>query len=303
MSEVSPNPTRTIRRITWIGLVVNLLLAAVKLAAGIFGQSRVLIADALHSFTDLTTDIAILVGSRYWDRPADRKHPYGHGKIESLVTLIIGMILLFLALNLVHESAFSLYDLFEGKRIPAPGMSALLAAVFSIVVKECLCRATLRAARKANSSAVAANAVHHRSDALSSIPAAISVGACIVFGERWSFLDPVGTIVVACMILYSVRDIIRDPMRTLLDQGEAEDILDRIERIAEKIPEIREIHNIRTRPLGGGHFAADLNIHVDPQMPVLKAHALSHRLSKEIQMQIHGIVDVVVHIEPEKMNQ
>ncbi len=301
MSEPSQDSIRAVRRITWIGLAVNLLLSAVKFAAGYFGQSRVLVADALHSLSDLVTDAAILVGSRYWGRPADKTHPNGHGKIESLVALIIGAALFLLALNLIRDAAVALYELFGGKKIPVPGHSALLAAAFSIVVKESLYRATMRTARRINSSAVAANALHHRSDALSSIPALLSVGITITFGERWTFLDPVGTIVVGCLILYSVYEITREPFRSLLDQGETEEIIDKIERISEQVPDIHRIHDIRTRPLGGGHFAADLRIHVDPAMPVLKAHALSHRLTAMIIGEVHGIVDVVVHIEPDDM--
>lgn len=301
MTETPQDTVRAVRRITWIGLALNLLLSAVKFATGHFGHSRVLVADALHSLSDLVTDAAILIGSRYWGRPADKSHPNGHRKIESLVALIIGMILLLLAIGLIRDAVVALYELLEGKKIPVPGNSALLAALFSIIVKEALYRATMRVAQRVNSSAIAANAAHHRSDALSSIPALFSVGITIVFGGKWSFLDPVGTVIVGCLILSSVYQILREPLHTLLDQGETEEIVDRIERIAEQVPEIHRIHDIRTRPLGGGHFAADLRIHVDPGMPVLTAHALSHRLMVLITHQVHGIVDVVVHIEPDDM--
>ena len=299
MNEAESDKSRAVRRITWIGLFLNLLLSAVKFAAGHFGQSRVLVADAVHSLSDLATDAAVLIGSRYWDRPADRNHPYGHGKAEPLVALIIGALLFLLAFHLIRDAAITLHEIFEGKQIPTPGHSALLAALFSIVVKESLYRSTMRVAHRVGSVAIAANAAHHRSDALSSIPALLSVGICIAFGPRWTFLDPVGTIIVGCLILFSVYEIAKEPLRTLLDQGEAEDILDKIERIAEQVPEIHRIHDIRTRPMGGGNFAADLRIHVDPSMPVLRAHALSHRLTALITHQVHGIVDVVVHIEPD----
>ncbi|MBO7726294.1 MAG: cation transporter [Thermoguttaceae bacterium] len=301
MNETERDKIRAARCITWIGLALNLLLSAVKFAAGHFGQSRVLVADAVHSLSDLVTDAAILIGSHYWGRPADQNHPYGHRKAEPLVALAISALLFLLAFHLIRDAAVTLYKIFEGKQIPTPGYSALLAALFSIVVKESLYRATMRVAHRVGSSAIAANAAHHRSDALSSIPALLSVGICIVFGPRWTFLDPVGTIIVGCLILYSVYEIAREPFRTLLDQGETEEILDKIERIAEQIPDIHRIHDIRTRPMGGGHFTADLRIHVDPAMPVLKAHALSHRLAAQITRQVYGIVDVVVHIEPDDM--
>ena len=300
MTDGAESSLSAVRRVTWLGLGANLLLSALKFAAGFFGHSRVMIADAVHSLSDLATDTAVLIGSRYWQRPADKDHPNGHGKIEALVALLIALALLLVSLGLIRDAVISLYGIAEGNVIPAPKEIALVVAIVSIVVKEHLYRVTLKAAHRAKSSALAANAAHHRSDALSSIPAALSVGTALAFGPKWTFLDPVGTIVVAILILFSVREILRDPLHTLIDQGETEEILDRIERISQEIPDIKKIHDIRTRPLGSGHFAADLSIHVDPNMPVLKAHALSHRLTATIKGRIHGIVDVVVHIEPEK---
>ena len=303
MTSAETGPLHAIRRITWIGAIANLLLSAIKFCAGVFGHSQVLIADAVHSLSDLATDVVLLVGSRYWERPADEDHPHGHGKIESLVALVIGLVLLLVALGLIRGACITLHDFVGGKRIPLPTKLPFFAALVSIVIKEWLYRITLRVATQTRSSAVAANAIDHRSDALSSIPAAISVAVCLLFGERWSFVDPVGTILVACLILYSVWQIIRTPIQTLLDQGETTEKLDQIRAIADELSDIRSIHKIRTRPMGNGHFAVDLHIQVDPDMQVRDAHELSHRFGNRIKNRVDNIVDVVVHIEPEEENQ
>lgn len=298
MTAAACDPIRSIRRVTWLGMIVNLFLAALKFVAGVFGKSSVLIADAVHSLSDLTTDAAVLIGSRYWDRPADSDHPNGHAKIESLVTLFIGLALAWVAVKLMCDAAVSLYQLTEGSAIPKPGILALAAALLSIAVKEYLYRVTLKAARRADSSAAAANAYHHRSDALSSIPAAVSVGVCLLFGARWTFLDPVATIVVSCMIFFSACQILRSPLGTLIDRGETEEAITQILDTANTFPDIRSVHKIRTRPLGGNRFAADLHLQVDPAMTVRDAHTLSHQFSGEVKRRNPNIADVVVHIEP-----
>ena len=289
---------RLVRRVTWIGLIVNVVLTILKFLAGVFAHSQVLIADAVHSLSDLVTDLAVLIGSRFWDQPADEEHPNGHAKIETLVTLFIGLALTVVALELIRGAVHSLNGLIDGDSIPLPGSFALVAALISIVLKEWLYRITVRAGRKASSPAVMANAWHHRSDALSSIPAAAAVGICLIFGDRYTYLDPVGTILVSCMILFAAVEIIRPAISTLLDRGETKDKVNQIREVVGSFPEISGLHKIRTRPLGGGRFAVDLHIKVDPAMSVLTAHSLSHRVSDALHRRIPDIVDVVAHVEP-----
>ena len=191
-----------LRRITWLGMILNLALAAMKATAGIFAHSQVLVADAVHSLSDLSTDVAILVGSRFWTRPADEDHPYGHAKLETMVTVFIGLVLGVVACELIATAIHRLYLLIEGNTFPLPGMPAFIAAVVSIIVKEWLFHRTALIGRRCRSTAILANAYHHRSDAISSIPAALAVGVCLFFGPKYSFLDPVGTILVSCMIFF-----------------------------------------------------------------------------------------------------
>lgn len=297
-SPKTSDSIRLVRRVTWIGLCVNLFLTALKFFAGVLAHSQVLIADAVHSLSDMATDLAVLIGSRFWGQPADEDHPNGHAKIESLVTLFIGLTLFLVALELIRGAVHSLNGVIDGKRIPLPGKFALYAAVISIILKEWLYRITVRAGRKAESPAAMANAWHHRSDALSSLPAAAAVGICLAFGERYAYLDPVGTILVSCMILFASFEIVRPAISTLLDRGETRDKISQIREVVTGFPEIAGLHKIRTRPLGANRFAVDLHLQVDPAMTVLSAHTLSHRVADAMREKIPDLVDVVAHIEP-----
>lgn len=299
--KTSADRTRmtALRRVTWVGMAVNVGLTGLKMLAGILAQSQVLVADAVHSFSDLATDMAILVGSRYWDRPADKDHPHGHAKIETLVTLFIGLALAVVAFGLIRSAIESLHHLLEGVAIPLPGRFALGAAIFSIVLKEWLYRWTVRVGRRIKSPAILANAWHHRSDALSSIPAAIAVGACLVFGEQATFLDPVGTIVVSCMILKAAFDISYPAVETLLDRGLTDAQIEEIQACVLENKDVLGLHKIRTRPLGSGRMALDLHIQVDPLMTVIVAHRISHSVAATLTARFPEIVDVVTHLEPE----
>ena len=164
-----------IRKITWIGLIVNILLAAIKFTLGIVGRSHAVVADAVHSLSDLGTDFAILFGVKYWSKPADEDHPYGHRRIETFVTLLISCALLGVAVAIGYNALISLRD----AHVRQPGWIAFYGALLSIVFKEVLYRWTFKVGKRAKSSAVLANAWHHRTDAFSSIPVAIAVAAAI----------------------------------------------------------------------------------------------------------------------------
>lgn len=308
-TEISPQQDenagrhRALRRVTWLGMFVNIALAILKMLAGVLAHSQVLVADAVHSFSDLATDVAVLVGSRYWDRPADNDHPNGHAKIESMVTLFIGLALGAVAFGLIRSAFHSINGLIDKKPIPLPGTFALIAALVSIVLKEWLYRLTVRVGRRVKSSAVLANAWHHRSDALSSIPAAVAVAFCLMFGEKYTFLDPVGTIVVSCMILYAAVEIIRPTLSTLLDRGLTDDQIEAIKKCVLENEDVLGIHKIRTRPLGGGRVSVNLHLQVDPLMTVIVAHRLSHHVAGDITERFPEIVDVVAHLEPKERDR
>lgn len=290
---------RGIARVTWLGAVVNLVLVVIKGFAGYFGHSQVLIADAVHSFSDLATDAAVLVGSRYWTQPADADHPHGHSKIETVVTFFISSALALVGIGLICEAVRSLDAMMmHAETWNAPALIALVAAAISIPLKEALYQITAAVGKRFRSSAVIANAWHHRSDALSSIPAVIAVAACMGLGKSFAFLDPVGTILVASMILYSSWILVLPAWATLLDAGTTQEQCNEIERCVRGFTEVGEVHKIRTRQLGVGSFVVDLHAQVDGNKTVTEAHQLSHTIARALCEKFPQIVDVAIHVEP-----
>jgi len=288
-----------IGRITWLGMIVNLVLIGLKFAAGIWGHSSVIIADAVHSLSDLITDLALLLGLRFWSRPADRDHPYGHAKIETLVTLFIGAALALVGIRLLYGAVHSLIGIVHQTFDPVPPTwLPLTAALVSIVLKEWLYRVTVKVGMATKSAAIVANAWHHRSDAMSSIPAAAAIGACLVLGNEYTFLDPVGTIVVALMVIHVAWTVSQPTFAALLDSGASESQCQAIAEVIRSFAEVRDCHKLRTRYVGPTGLALDVHIHVDPGMSVTEAHALSHRIQQKLLLSGKNIIDVFVHVEP-----
>ena len=287
-----------IRRVTWLGLFTNIFLTIFKFFAGIVGHSSVLVADAVHSLSDLVTDFAILLGMRFWNRPADTDHPYGHAKIETLVTLFIGSVLALVGMSLLVEAVHSLIAILEGTQPPSPTWLPLVAALICIALKEWVYRITVKVGMQTKSSATIANAWHHRSDAISSVPAAAAVGACLLFGDKYVFLDPVGTVVVSFMIIHAAWEIIRPTFVVLLDSGASEvqrqSIADEIRSFAE----VKDLHKLRSRYVGPTGLVIDVHIQVDPHMSLTETHALSHRIKRKLLQSGENVIDVFVHVEP-----
>lgn len=298
---VATQAVRDIARITWLGVVINIGLSTSKFAAGFYGGSQVLIADAVHSLSDLATDAAVIIGARYWTQPADDDHPYGHSKIEAFVTFVIGATLGMVGLQLMASAVASLHAMTRPDPLTtavSPTPLVLTVAIASIFVKELLCRATAVIGRRYRSSAVLANAWHHRSDALSSIPAAVAITASMMLGPAFVFLDAVGTIVVASMIVYTSWHLLEPTFATLLDVGATRDQRLAIETVVHSFPAVRGIHKVRTRPLGGGSIAVDLHTQIDGDERVTEAHALSHAIVHRLTTTLPYVVDVVIHMEP-----
>ncbi|HIE11300.1 MAG TPA: cation transporter [Kiritimatiellae bacterium] len=280
------------RRVTWAGLVTNLVLAAVKFTAGSLGHSQAVVADGAHSLADLVSDLAVLVGLRFWSAPADSGHPYGHRRIETLVTIAIGAMLIVMAAGLAIR-AISAVVLVHGE---TPGWIALTAALLSIGVKEALYRWTVQVGRRAGSPALIANAWHHRSDSFSSVPVVLAVSTAMLH-PRMVFVDHVGALVVAGMIVKVACRILLDAIGDLIDRSAGREDLKRIEKIARSIPGVRSIHALRSRRISGGLFV-DLHIQVDGALSVREGHRISGVVERAILKHGPRVLDVVVHLEP-----
>ncbi len=297
-SDTKPGRISAIKLVTWSGLVLNVTLSAIKVTTGLLGHSRAVVADGIHSFSDLSTDLAILVGVRYWTKPADESHPHGHEKIESLITAAIALMLAGAGLAIGYDALASL----EGTKGSVPTWPALAAAAVSIVTKEGLFRWTRKVARKTGSSAVAANAWHHRSDALSSIPVFFTVGAAML-DPRLAFLDRVGAVVVSVFILRTAWKLLTPELRSLSDSSAPQAAIEIIRRTAESVPKVRNVHFVRTRQTGT-QISVDLHVTVDPEMTVRLGHAVSENVkSALLEEKSLAVVDVVVHIEPDEPHE
>jgi cation diffusion facilitator family transporter len=281
-----------ITRVTWVALVTNLLLCGVKLVLGSLGRSQAVVADGVHSLSDTVTDVTVLVGVRFWSAPADEDHPHGHGRIEMLVTAAIGLVLAAVAVGIGYNALATIRD----QPQEPPGWVALAAALLSLVVKESLFHWTIRVGQRARSQAVIANAWHQRSDALSSIPAAAAVGVALI-GPEWAFVDRVGAVMVAGIILHAAWRIVMPALAQLTDQGASPEQTAAIERIARETPGVREVHAIRSRHIGWG-LQVDLHVKVDGAMSVRDGHDISGHVKHRLLDQEHEVVDVIVHLEP-----
>ena len=283
---------KIVRKVTWVGLWLNLFLAAIKFTAGIYGRSQALVADAIHSLTDLTTDIAVIAGSHYWSRPPDENHPYGHRRLETLVTVFIGVVLIAAGIGIGWKAISALQE----KHASPPGWIAVAAALASIVCKESIYRWTAMTGRRVKSAALAANAWHHRTDAFSSIPVLIAVAGARVF-PSWSFLDHLGAVVVSMFILHASIKIIWPGLSELIDVGAPKETRKKIRDIALKNEGVLQVHDIRTRYISSS-IQVDLHIVVDGLITVRQGHDIADDVKARIIDRIPEVLDVIVHVDP-----
>jgi cation diffusion facilitator family transporter len=281
-----------VRRAGWVGLLSNLGLAGIKAAAGILGNSQAVLADAVHSLSDLATDVALILGVRYWSAPADEEHPHGHGRIETLVTVAIGLLLGTVAVGIGVRAIRGLRD---GVDV-APTAIALGAAVISIAVKEVLYRWTVAVGQRVRSTATIANAWHHRSDAFSSVPAAAAVAVTLV-APQWAVVDRVGAVVVCLLILQASWRIVSPAVNELIDAAAPARVRRRIEELALEVDGVESAHAVRTRYLGSD-LAVDLHVEVDGGLSVAEGFAIANAVRQKLVEEGPHVADAIVQIEP-----
>ena len=283
---------KQIKKVTIKGIIVNVFLSLIKMLIGFFANSQALIADGIHSFSDLSTDMSIMFGVKYWLAPADQQHPYGHHKIELLVTIFISFMLAVVGFGVLLNALFSLNNV----NIKTPQLAAFFVAIISIILKEWLYRYTVKKANQLKSSAVKANAWHHRADALSSLPVAIVIILSSLY-PNLIFLDCIGAIVVSIFIIYPACKMFYNSVCCMLDEGLDKESLKKIEKIALMTENVSEVHDIRTRKVGQTIFI-DMHVLVDGNIPVKEGHFISEQVKKNLMEFNSDILDVLVHIEP-----
>lgn len=289
---------KDIRSITIWGAVVNIALTVAKIVAGVVGRSAAMIADGIHSLSDLLSDIVVLVFTHISSKGKDRDHSFGHGKFETLATLIVSIILVVVGAKLMSGGIKSIISVVNGEVIPKPGYIALAAAVISIAAKEILYQATVKVGKEVNSPVVVANAWHHRSDALSSIGALIGIGGAIILGDKWTVLDPIASCCISIAIIVIAVKMALPSLSELLETSLPEDIEAEIVRTASEISGVRDIHELKTRR-NGISFIIDAHITVDPSISIVEAHDIATNVEEALQLKYGNETQISIHMEPD----
>jgi len=285
-----------VRKVTLIGSVVDLLLGVAKILVGWLAHSQALIADGLHSLSDLATDFVVLYAAKHSHREADEDHPYGHGRIETLTTVGLGITLIVVAFGIGYDATRRMN---EPDLLLAPGMLALGVAFVSVIAKEIIYRYTRNAAVKLRSNMLMANAWHSRSDAISSIVVVIGVGGAML---GYPYLDAVAAIAVAVMIAKIGFDLVRASTKELIDTALEPEVVDAIRKEISRVEGVRALHMLRSRR-SGGDALVDLHVQVDPCISVSEGHQIGDTVRRRLLKQIDEVTDVTVHIDPEDDEQ
>lgn len=291
--DTTVNPRyREIRKVTLIGSVIDLLLGIVKILVGWLAHSQALIADGFHSLSDLATDIVVLYAAKHSHREADEDHPYGHGRIETLATVGLGVSLIAVAFGIGYDAVRRMNS---PELLLEPGLLALAVAITSVLSKEAIYQYTRHAARRLRSNMLMANAWHSRSDAISSIVVVIGVGGAMM---GHAYLDSVAAIAVAVMIAKIGFDLVRDSSRELIDTALDPQVTEAIRREVFSIDGVRALHMLRSRR-SGSDALVDLHLQVDPHISVSEGHQIADTVRRHLLDRIDEVTDVTIHIDPE----
>lgn len=288
-----------IYKVTLIGSLGNVLLMIFKFVAGIAGHSSAMVADAVHSLSDFLTDVVVLIFVHVSAKPQDESHDYGHGKFETMATFLIALVLIGAAIGIIFSGSTKLVAWLDGEELEAPGMLALWAALLSILVKEVLYRYTARRGKELESQAMIANAWHHRSDALSSIGAAIGIGGAILLGHRWTVLDPLASIVVGAMLVKVAVKLMKTSVDELTECSLPAEMENEIMALILSQSDVQEPHNLRTRRIGN-RIAIEVHVRMRGDHSLNFAHEKATALERLLKERFGPQTHVTVHMEPIK---
>ena len=284
---------KTIRNVTLVGVLINIILAAAQLIGGMFAHSQALVADGIHTLSDLASDFIVLVSAKLASKEADEDHPYGHGRFETLGTVILGLILSGVAIGIMTGAVDRL---FFSTTSQVPQNIALIFAGLAVVSKESLYQYTMLKAKQINSDMLKANAWHHRSDALSSIVVLVGISGAIFFQVTW--LDSLAAILVAVMIFAMGIKLVINSVNELLDSAVEPKKVQKIKDLINSLDYIESLHMLRTRMLGGQIFA-DAHIQVASHISVSEGHLITECVVKKLHDAFPEMEDVTIHIDPE----
>jgi len=284
---------RDVRRVTLVGSAVDLLLGIIKIVGGWLGHSHALIADGVHSFSDLATDVLVLYAAKHAHAEADEDHPYGHARIETAATVGLGVALIAVSLGVVYDGVTSLMN---PQALVVPEAWAIGIAALSVVGKEAIYHYSMRYSRRLNSELLRANAWHSRSDAITSVVVIIGVGGALL---GLTYLDAVAALVVALMIGKIGYDVAKSSVSELIDTGLDPEELDGIRDTIQLVDGVESLHLLRTRQMAG-QVLVDVHLILrDPRVSVSEGHQISETVRAVLMRRFENIADVTVHIDPE----
>lgn len=283
---------RTSQRVTLVGAAINAVLAAGKVVFGFVGQSQALVADGIHSFSDLVSDAFVWYGARHGSQEADEDHPYGHARIETAVTVALGLLLIAIGVGIMVDAVQRLFDT---TRLLHPGVLALAVAALSVLAKEWLYHYTVRAAKKLRSNLLRANAWHHRSDAISSVVVIVGVAGTMA---GLDYLDALAAAFVALMVAKIGWDLGWQAIKELVDTGLETERVEAIRKAIGEVQGVQALHMLRTRRMGPDALV-DVHILVHPKCSVSEGHQIAEAVRARVVRDIEEVTDVMVHIDPE----
>ena len=281
-------------RATLLGMVVNTFLAAGKLAAGVLGHSHALVADAVESLADVFSSIVVWRALVVAEEPADKEHPYGHGKAEPIASAMVSTMLLLAAVGIVVSSVRTMYSTepHEGPRV-----FTLVVLLAIVGIKEAMFRFVLSEADSVDSLAVHTDAWHHRADAITSLAAAIGITISLIGGANYRSADDVAAIVAAGIIAFNGWRLLRPSLDELMDAAPNQQVIDRIKKIAATVKGVDRVEKCIVRKVGHLYFV-DMHVEVDPQMTVSRGHEIAHDVKDKVRENLPAVRDVLVHVEP-----
>ena len=292
MSQADRDTRNAGRKVTLIGAIANTLLIGCKFAAGIFGHSQALIADAVHSVSDLFTDIIVLLGLKIGKKAPDEEHHFGHARIETLASAVVGLSLIATAIYLGIEAGLNIYRHTEYH----PNKLALIGAGVSIAVKEALYHYTVRVGRRIKSQLIVSNAWHHRSDSLSSIAVFIGVTGALI-KPSWHILDAFAALLVSFFIVKVGLEILGKSLREFTDTAPSPEIIDNISQCTKNVEGVLDTHDLKVRT-SGGFYQMETHIVVDGQLTVTEGHRIAKAVENCLIEEVEGLDRVIVHVDP-----
>lgn len=291
------NRQNAIIRVTLLGAVVNCLLTIAKIAAGLIGKSAAMVADGVHSLSDLISDFVVIIFVRISSKEQDEEHKYGHGKFETLATLIVSLMLLAVGVKLIVSGAESIVRFINGEALPQPKMIALYMAAVSIAAKEILYQITAKVGRRVESQAVIANAWHHRTDAISSIGALIGIAGAIFLGNKWTVLDPIAGCIISVIIFIVSIKMALGAINELMEVSLPKEDEDEIHKLITSVEGLNDVHELKTRR-NGQSVIIDVHVVVNPNLTVAVAHEMTEKAERLLKRRFGNRSQIYIHIEP-----